>query len=178
MRYSSKFKKRMLSKMTGPGARSATSLSDEVGVCQSTLSRWLREATVEGMVKDDSRERAGGREKRRGRWTPTDKIRVVMEAAGVGEEGLGALLRREGLHEADLERFREEVLEAAVKGFEVGRRKRGMSAEEKKIRALRKELNRKEKALAEAAALLVLRKKVEAFLMGDEEGDMDEKSEK
>jgi hypothetical protein len=101
-----------------------------------------------------------------------------MDAAAAGESGLGELLRREGLHEADIERFREEVLEAAAKGFEASRRKRGLSDEEKEIRALRKELNRKEKALAEAAALLVLRGKVQAFLAGEEEGDMDEKSEK
>lgn len=101
-----------------------------------------------------------------------------MEAAAAGEEALGELLRREGLHAADIERFRTEVVEAATRGFEVGRKKRGLSAEEKEIRMLRKELNRKEKALAEAAALLVLRKKVEAFLEGDEEGDTDKKSEK
>jgi len=94
---------------------------------------------------------------------------VVMEATAAGDE-LGALLRREGLHEADLERFREEVLEAAAKGMEAGRR-RGPSREQKRVRQLEKELRRKEKALAEAAALLVLRKKAEAFFLSEEEGD-------
>jgi transposase len=91
--------------------------------------------------------------------------------ATAGESGLGALLRREGLHEADLERFREEVREAATRGFATGRRKRGLSPEEKQVRRLKKELARKEKALAEAAALLVLRKKAEAFFLWEEEGD-------
>ena len=63
-------------------------------------------------------------------------------------------------------------------GFEASRPKRGLSSEQKRIRQLEKELKRKEKALAEAAALLVLRGKVQAFLSGDEEGDTDESNEK
>lgn len=117
----------------------------------------------------------GGRRKR---WTPSDKIRVVMEAAAAGEAGLGELLRREGLHEAELERFREEVLEAAAEGFEARRPRRGLTREQKELRAIKKELLRKEKALAEAAALLVLRGKVQAFLAADEEGDTDGESER
>lgn len=95
----------------------------------------------------------------------------MKEAAEVGEEGLGQLLRREGLHEATLAEFRQEVLEAAAKGFEAARRPRsGMPPEEARIHRLEAELARKEKALAEAAALLVLRKKAEALFPGEEEG--------
>jgi transposase len=177
--YSAKFKKKMLEKMMGPGARSANSLSKEVGVSQSALSEWLRKAKMGVMPKDDGEGRRareqGGRQKR---WSPAEKIRVVKDATAAGEAGLGALLRREGLHEADLERFREEVLEAAARGFDAGRRRRGLSLQEKELRALRKELTRKEKALAEAAALLVLRGKVQAFLSGEEEGGTDGSNER
>ena len=65
------------------------------------------------------------------------------------------------------------MLEAAAKGFAAGRRTRGLSPEEKELRSLRRELARKEKALAGTAALLVLRGKVQAFLEADEEGDAD-----
>ena len=163
MRYSEKFREKMVAKMAGPAGQSATSLSREVNVPQGTLSRWLARAKVDGMSNG-----GGGRRKR---WTPADKIRVVREAAAASEQELGALLRREGLHEADLTRFREEVLEAAAKGFEASRPKRGLTPEQKKLRKLEKELKRKEKALAEAAALLVLRKKAEAFFLSEEEGD-------
>lgn len=178
MPYTAKFKKKMVVKMMGPGARSATSLTGEVGVPQSTLSRWLRQVKVGGMAKNDEGRQVPQNGRRRTRWTPEEKVRVVMEATAAGEAGLGALLRREGLHEADLERFREEVLEAAARGFEAGRRKKGLSPQEKENRALRKELTRKEKALAEAAALLVLRGKVQAFLSGEEGGGTDGSSEK
>lgn len=113
----------------------------------------------------------GGRPKGQKRWTDAEKIRVVMEAEAAGPEGLGALLRREGLHEATLGQFRQEVLEAAARGFEAARPARGISPEQKQLRKLKKELDRKEKALAEAAALLVLRGKAEALFRSEEEGD-------
>ena len=171
MHYSKSFREKMIVKMTGPNGRSANSLSKEVGVAQGTLSRWLRAGKVSPMS-----ERRDGRRKR---WSPSEKLRVVMAATAAGESGLGELLRREGLHEADIESFREEVMSAAAEGFEARRpKRRGVSPEQKRIRALEKELLRKEKALAEAAALLVLRGKMQAFFGADEEGDTDERNEK
>lgn len=173
MVYSLKFKEKMVAKLIGPGARSLASLSEEAGVPRSTLWTWLRVAKIRPMSKEG--ERSSGKDSNalgnRKRWTPEEKIRVVLEATAEGEAGLGALLRREGLHEEDLKCFREEVLEAAARGFAVGRRKRGLSPEQKELRKLKKELVRKEKALAETAALLVLRKKAEAFFQWEEEGD-------
>jgi transposase len=171
MHYSESFREKMIVKMTGPNGRSANSLSMEVGVAQGTLSRWLRSAKVSPMS-----DRGSGRRKRR---SPSEKIRIVMAAAAAGESGLGELLRREGLHEADIESFREEVLSAAAEGFDARRpKRRGLSPEQKELRAVKKELLRKEKALAETAALLVLRGKVQAFFGADEEGDMDDRNEK
>jgi transposase-like protein len=153
--------------MIGPPAVSANQLASEVGIGQPTLSRWLREAKLAPVAKKKSR-----REPRK-QWTPEEKLRVVGEAAHVGEEGLGALLRREGLHEADLERFRRELLEGLR---ETTARSRKTTMEAKRVKELERELRRKEKALAETAALLVLRKKAEAFFSGEEEGDTDEKN--
>ena len=163
MRYSMKFKQKMVEKMTGPGSTTPHFLAREAGVPATTLGRWLKETKVPPMSK---RQRSG-----RSRWTGEEKVRVVMEAAATDEEKLGVLLRREGLHQADLDRFRQEVLNAANEGLRPKPQRSGPSPEQKKIRALEKELARKEKALAEAAALLVLRKKAEAFFLGEEEGD-------
>ncbi len=173
--------------MTGRGAVSANQLSREVGIGQPTLSRWKREATLPAVTKKKpmkSRRRkkpkatvpsSGKDVATRHPWTPEDKLRVVEEAAAVGDEGLGELLRREGLHEADLGRFRQELL-SGLRGATVKSRK--ASPETKRIKELERELRRKERALAETAALLVLRKKAEAFFLGEEEGDTTEKSGK
>ena len=180
MRYSTKFKGKMIEKMTGPGARTANALSTEVGVSQGALSRWLREAKLAPMKEKKKRNGSLGAPRPGGgrRRSAEDRVRLVMEGAGFGEDALGAFLRREGLHEADLTRMREEVEQAATEGLRAKGRRRGLSPEQKKIRLLEKELVRKEKALAETAALLVLRGKVQAFLAAEEEGDMNGNDER
>ena len=167
MQYSPKFKLKMIAKLVGPDARSARSLSQETGIAQATLSRWLREAKVEPMaLKTPIKEQT-----RRSRWTPDEKVRVVLDAAALDDTALGAFLRREGLHESDLVRFRKEVREAATDGLRA-KASRGRTPEQKENERLRKELARKDRALAETAALLVLQGKARAFFASEgEEGD-------
>jgi hypothetical protein len=101
-------------------------------------------------------------------WSAEEKLSAVLEAAKLSDEELGAFLRSRGLHEADLVAWRETVLQALKSP---ARKKSGsLTKDTRKIRKLEKELNRKEKALAEAAALLVLQKKVQA-IWGDEDSD-------
>jgi transposase-like protein len=139
----------MVQRLVGPSARSATALAEEVGVPQATLSRWLLAArNVNGMTPSSKK------------WTGAEKLRVVREAHGLSETALGALLRREGLHEAQLTAWRA-AAEAAL--AEPTRGRAAPSGEAKRIKALERELRRKDAALAEAAALLVLKKKAEAW---------------
>lgn len=185
MPYSDKFKAKLVAKMSGPRAISANQLSREVGIGQPTLSRWKREATLPDVAKKKPMKSRRRKKPKaiastesvvtRTAWTPEEKLRVVGEASAVGEGGLGELLRREGLHEADLQRFREELL-SGPRGSTA--RSRKASPETRRIKELERELRRKERALAETAALLVLRKKAEAFFSEEEEGDTNEKSGK
>ena len=106
--------------------------------------------------------------------SPEEKLRLVRETASLDEAALGAFLRREGVHEADLQRWREQTSEGAL-GALAGKRQR--SLEQKRIRKLEAELKRKDKALAEAAALLVLSKKARALWGAPEDDDTTEESE-
>jgi hypothetical protein len=169
----------MVEKMAGPNGRSANTLSQEVGVAQPTLSRWLREAgtsRVPPVSKKKSKRRratSGTTGNRRPQdWKPAEKLQVVLEAAGLSEDELGEFLRRKGLHEAQLQEWRR-LATQALSGPQ--RPSRKPSADEARIRELEKELRRKNKALAEAAALIVLQKKVRA-IWGDEDDDTDPKS--
>jgi hypothetical protein len=92
---------------------------------------------------------------------------VLAEAAKLTGPELTALLEREGLTLAAFEQWRMALDEEG----------RASKATTKRIRKLERELARKEKALAEAAALLVLKKKVE-HLWEDEDDDTDEETEK
>jgi len=165
----------MVAKLMGPDAWSATALGQETGVAQATLSRWRKQAILGDMTKTtkDGDEQVA----RHRAWSPERKVDLVMRAQAVNEDELGALLRREGLHEEDLERVRQEVMQAATEGLRGKKPTRKLHPAEKEVRKLKKELARKERALAETAALLVLRGKMQAFLAGDEEGDTTDESE-
>jgi len=119
-----------------------------------------------GVMTKDKKKR-----KSRRRWTSAERLRVVLAAEGISEEDLGALLRREGLHSRDLERWREQ----ALAGLESDRGKRKETEEQRRIRELQRELRRKDKALAETAALLALKKKAQA-IWGDEDDDTENES--
>ena len=156
--YSPAFKSRMLRRLIGPSAMSANALAQEVGVGQPLLSRWLRESrTVEDMAASKKRQ-----------WTGAEKLRVVITARGLSEHELGALLRREGVHAAELTAW-QAVAEAALQDTP---RRAPRSAEAQRIQALERELRRKDAALAETAALLVLKKKVQA-IWGDADDTTD-----
>ena len=106
MPFSEGFKNRMVERMVGADRTSASALSREVGVGQSTLSRWNREARM-----GKGREERGKKGKKAPRsprtWSAEEKLRVVQESLALSEEDLGAYLRREGLHEAQLREWRQ-----------------------------------------------------------------------
>jgi transposase-like protein len=93
---------------------------------------------------------------------------VVIRAEGLEGDALGAFLRREGIHFAELERWRRQAAEALSDA--------PRHAPSTEIRNLRAELARKEKALAEVATLVVLKKKV-AEIWGDEDDDTEPRSD-
>lgn len=163
----------MVARLLAPQAISASRLSAETGIAQATLSRWLQAAAkMEVMPKrsgttarSSTRDTPSSTDRRRPR-TGAEKLAIVARAEGLEGEALGEFLRTEGVHLAELEQWRE-LAEQALQGQPAKR-----LAPSKEMRALKAELARKEKALAEAAALLVLKKKL-ADLWGDADDDTD-----
>lgn len=158
-----------------PGAPSAVQLGREVGVSHSALSQWLRDAqnrtrmkltndavtvpTTPSTAVVATTTSTAPRKPR----DPAEQLRLLIEAQGLSDEALGSFLRREGIHAAELETWRTTVLNA------LGERTPARSAktsDRRRIAELERELARKEKALAEAAALLVLKKKFQEYVEG------------
>jgi transposase len=158
--FSIPYKQKMIERMTGKGANSARRLARETGISQETLSRWLREAHSLPLMGERNRE-AKVR-------SIDEKIRILAEASKLTGAALTEFLAREGLSLGDMEQWRLALDEEG----------RASKATTKRIRKLERELARKEKALAEAAALLVLKKKVEHLYQEDEDADTDEENEK
>ena len=172
MAYSTDFRNQMIRKLTSPRGPSVYELAAKSGVHQTTLSRWVRErTTLRAPMSSDNNHDRGPARPRAGRrpqdFSPEEKLRLVQQSEQLDGPELGALLRREGVHEADLAEWRTQAHEAALSALS-GRRQR--TVEQKRVRKLENELRRKEKALAEAAALLVLAKKAQA-LWQDEDDD-------
>ena len=174
MKYSNGFRARKVQRMAGPEGIGAIKLAEEIGVHQTTLSRWLREASGE-----EKREKRGENVKsaqvrerlslRPDDLPPAEKYRLVTEASTLSEDELGAFLRRNGLHDAPLQEWRQKVEEASLGALgSPKKRRRGKSPEAKRVEQLERELNRKDKVLAEVTALLALEKKLE-MLLGDED---------
>jgi transposase-like protein len=170
MPYSEKFKRKMVQKLAGPNAISATALSKEVDVSQTTLSKWLRNAGVAPHAeypKNPTRTRSAMSPERPEDWSPEEKLKAVIEAESLTDDQLGAFLRSRGIHETHLRQWRLQMLDSLGRVVVDKKSKRSI-ADTRRIRSLEKELKRKEKALAETAALLVLKKKARE-IWGDED---------
>lgn len=167
--YPEELREYMIERMLGPGRVSVTALSNETGLGTTTLSRWRERARTVARMTDttnttNTKKDDPPRARRPQDWTPEERLRAVIEAAGLGDDGLGAWMRERGLHAAVLAEWRASALRG-LGGKAVA------AADAKRIKELERDLHRKDKALAETAALLVLAGKAKA-LWGDEGGNM------
>lgn len=104
---------------------------------------------------------AEGVNKQRRPWERSvqEKLQAVIEYEGLAEGKRGEYLRREGLQSEHLEGWKKSMEAGLGGGARSAAERSERAADKKKIEALERELRRKEKALAETAALLVLKKK-------------------
>ena len=155
------FKQKMVQRLTGKSAVSASHLARETGVRQQNLSRWLQEARSLPIMAD--KPKPAVRE-----WTVEQKARVLAEGSKLDGEELTAYLEREAVKLAEYEQWRIALDEGGA----------ASASTIKRIRQLERELARKEKALAEVAASLVLKKKVATLYGEDEDDDTNGENEK
>ena len=102
-------------------------------------------------------------------WSSKDKLGVVLETAGLNEAELAEYCRRKGLFIEQIAAWRAVCQDANAHSADRSREQREQSkGDRKRIKQREKELLRKDKALAEAAALVILRKKAQA-IWGDPE---------
>ena len=107
-------------------------------------------------------------------WSAADKFTVVLETAGLNATELSAYCRQKGLYPEHVDRGWQAAQDAHEKPVLTIKEQKELeklrAQDQREIKALKQELRRKEKAMAEMAALLVLRKKWEAFCSEDAEG--------
>lgn len=154
--YTKEEKEAMLSKLLPPSNMSVTELSAQSGIPKTTLYTWRTKA----LKKDNSKSREISKN-----MTSDKKFHIVMETYTLSEYDLSKYCRKNGLYVDEVKKWRSDIESSLTKEPNSVREiKEELFEEKRKNKHLEKELNRKEKALAEAAALLVLQKKFQAFM--------------
>lgn len=149
--------------MMPPLNRAVAELAEETGITAVTLYAWRQQARAAGVV-------VPGDGKNSEAWSSADKFRVVLEVASLSEAELAEYCRRKGLYVEQIQAWRVACEQANATSAEQSRVLREQDKRSRqRIKALERDLQRKESALAEAAALLILRKKAEAIWGKDED---------
>jgi transposase-like protein len=159
MRYSQGFKRSTVRKLLQPNPPTIQELSEDTGVSQQTLYNWLHQLKEDVEVSDYKRTPE--------EWSLLEKQEALLTVAGLSPEEEGEWLRRNGLHSAHLTIWKKEIHDV-LKGVSAPASKQDLQKAKEQIKALEKDLKRKDKALAEVTALLALKKKLE-ILFHDED---------
>ena len=163
MGYSPERIEAVLAKMGPPHHRSIPALAREEGISPGTLYNWRNKARATGRLMPDHDHTPED-------WTSRDKFAAVLESASMSEAELAEYCRKKALLPEQIRAWRA-ACESANDWDREARRQSAEAAraEKARTRELERDLARKEKALAEAAALLVLRKKADAIWGEDED---------
>ena len=162
VRYTAEQRQAALDQMGPPLHQPIKALSKATGITEVTLRTWRRAAQEAGqLIRRDSRQSE--------RWSGLDKFRIVLETAPMSAAELSEYARQHGVLPEQITRWRVACEKAnapllgAVNPASVDTQAR------QRIQVLERELRRKDAALAETAALLVLQKKAQAIWGMDED---------
>ena len=148
-RYGQSFKDRAVARLLPPESATLELVSKEVGITVETLERWR-----ESLQSMPARGRA---------WTAPAKLQAVITTAALSEVDKNAWCREHGIYPAELEQWCTSATTALAEPQDARASPKVTSKDRKRIKDLERELLRKDRALAETAALLVLSKKVAAI---------------
>lgn len=170
-RYGQQFKDAVVARLLPPESSSLEAVSQKVGISVATLERWRAAALAANDDNGSPRH-----------WTPAARLEAVIATAAMDEATRSAWCREHGLYPTDLDRWKQDALgglgeprddgAAEAKQDQAAKRtdatQSGQPAR-RRIKELERDLHRKDKALAETAALLVLSKKLSAIFRNGED---------
>ena len=155
-RYGQAYKDRIVARLLPPESAAVDVVSREVGISVATLERWRADALAKDLAALGSQ-----------RWTAAARLEAVIATAAMDEATRSAWCREQGLYPAELEAWKQD----AIAGLGEPRAASAVEARQdrRRVKELERELHRKDKALAETAALLVLSKKLAAVFHDGED---------
>jgi len=152
-RYSQAFKEEVVRKMLTRGNRTIADMAAELNVPYHSVRNWLRNPKMAHL------HRPAGSDKRPQDWTSEQRLQALLDTNALAPEALNAWCRERGIFAHQLQAWKAEFSAPAKPPADAGelRKLKG------ELTNLQRELTRKDKALSEAAALLVLQKKYQAL---------------
>jgi transposase-like protein len=161
MKYSNGFRHGVMKRVLPPESQPVKEVSREVGISEQTIRNWMEKARNGRLDLEDGEIAPGDRQ-------ASEKFKLVIESKSIEPERMGEWLRGQGLHSEHVTLWEKEL--ATIVANKDDATKAENQRLKKKLKETERELARKEKALAELAALLALKKKAEAIWGDDEEG--------
>ena len=156
-RYSKELKASIIQKMMPPNNVSVSQLKKDTGITDATLNTWRKQAKAQGVP-------VPGDGKNPEQWSAEDKFSVLMETASLNTAELSVYCRKTGVFAEQIAKWKQDFMAGSKQPAESRQALRASQQQDKKrIRELERELLRKDRALAETAALLVLSKKARAI---------------
>lgn len=166
MEYTREFKEAIIQKILSNSDRTVVSFAREASIPESTVATWIRNHTNKTGKTLSSK-------KNKKQWSAEKKFEAVIETSALSEAEKNEYCRQHGIYSDQLKEWKKDCISGCRNSPDREYLKKAKQREQelkRKAQSLEKELNRKEKALAETAALLVLKKKVQE-LWGDQEDD-------
>jgi transposase-like protein len=147
-------------------------VADTLGVAHSTLHRWIVEAKNPAFnTAENESAMIKNYEKKPQDWNPEERFNMIVTCAALDKNAVNQRCREQGLYPHHIEQWRHDFLSLAAKNT-VKEDALELKKLKQEFSATKKDLQRKNKALAEAAALLVLQKKINVLWGSDEDDSL------
>jgi transposase len=148
-RYGQSFKDKAVAQLLPPRSAAVEVVAREVGISAVTLERWSEEARTKPAL---------GRA-----WSARTRLEAVITTAAMNETGKSAWCREHGVYPVELDKWLSSATAALAEPEELRASPQATRQDRLRIKELERDLLRKDRALAETAALLVLSKKAKAI---------------
>ena len=168
-RYTQSFKRQAVGKaLSRADGTTLAEITDSLGIGQSTLNKWMVKSRNQQLGSNSEHDNAsiGGvrKEKRPQDWSQEERLDMVIACGALDEAGLSQLCRERGLYAHHVGQWKQDF----ISGVRANERSDAKNLKGE-VRELKRELDRKDRALAETAALLVLQKKLSTIWGNDED---------
>ena len=150
------------------GSRSIAGIAASNNIGQSTLSRWVKHYKQGNIPGSNALKSNAAHDSRL--LSDEQKFKHILASNGFDEVSLGKYCRQHGLYAHELKTWENDLMTSKNTGDNSAAIKAELNEMKAKNKKLESELRRKDKALAEASALLILKKKAN-LIWGESEDD-------